>query len=900
MSGLTKGRAFFCAIINAMDDWKITISVRTLVEFLYREGDIDNRTGGSSEQTMQEGSRMHRKLQKEAGEQYASEVPLVLEMEDLVLEGRADGIYYGRIPESYGMGEGTFWTVDEIKTTYRKIGRIKRPKTVHLAQARCYAYMLAKNQDLARVNVRMTYCNLESEQVRYFFEEWKIEDLEEWMQRLLHRYDRWLRFHIDWHAKRTTSIQSLEFPYPYRKGQKKLAAGVYWSIENKKNLYLEAPTGTGKTITTLFPAIKAMGEGKTQRIFYLTAKTVLGAAAAGTIDLLREHGLKAKSTQLTAKEKICVMERPQCDPDHCMRAKGHYDRVNDAIYDLLQRVDAFDRDSIRKTAFEHNVCPFELSLDMTLFCDIIIADYNYVFDPHAYLRRFFGDGAGRTSEEPVFLVDEAHNLVDRGRNMYSAVLVRQDLLKARELLGELYPTLVNPIVKCNSAMRRLESLYDNMENGLTRIQDTALLPDIDELTGSVQELQDVLSGILQHERIARQSGALFKDPFYREKEAVREDLLNFYYNICHFSLIVQKRDDHYTTYAKKEPDGTFSVHLFCVDPSKNLRECMNRGRSTILFSATLLPITYYKPLLGGTKDDYEMYAQSVFDPEKQGIYAVSDVTSRYSMRSAQQYARIAACIRSFTGQRHGNYMIFFPSYDFLQKEAAYFMQLAGLSPDQVEVIRLAEEKVKNPVDEQLSLFPVAEEERKELPKEQDLVLPRVELPEDLDTVLETGLTGTENLHLLLQTQHMSEQERETFLSRFEEGRDDETLIGFCVLGGLFSEGIDLRRDSLIGAGIVGTGIPQVGAERELLRYYFDRHGRNGYDFAYTYPGMNKVLQAAGRVIRTQEDVGIVVLMDDRFLTKNYQRLFPREWKDVHACSSREIAGFVERFWGEWL
>lgn len=888
-----------------MDEWKITISVRTLVEFLYREGDIDNRNGGASEITMQEGSRMHRKLQKDAGEQYASEVPLLLETDDLVLEGRADGIYYGRIPESYAMSEGNFWTIDEIKTTYRNVGRIRKPKAVHLAQARCYAYMYAKDHDLKRVNVRMTYCNLASEKIRYFFEEWTMEDLSGWMDSLLHRYQKWLDYRKDWNKQRTDSIHALEFPYPYRSGQKELAAGVYRTIVHKRKLYLEAPTGTGKTITTLFPAIKAMGEGKTQRIFYLTAKTVLGTAAAGTLDLLRDHALKIKSVQLTAKDKICVMDRPQCDPDHCLRARGHYDRINDALYSLLVKTDTFDRDSIQRTAFEYNVCPFELSLDLSLFCDVIIADYNYVFDPHAYLRRFFGDGAGRTREMPVFLVDEAHNLVDRGRDMYSAALARQDLLQARTLFGELYSSISNPIMKCNTAMRRIESIYREGNLKGKWIGDAMILPDVDELSGDVQLLQDAMSEVLQQERIARQSGALAKDPLFREKEAVRPQFLDFYFSICHFNLILQKEDDHYTNYACLEEGGKFAVHLFCVDPSKCLRECMMRGRSTILFSATLLPITYYKPLLGGTGDDYEIYAHSVFDPEKQGIFLVQDVTSRYAQRSEGQYAKIAACIRAFTGQRHGNYMIFFPSYQFLLEETSYFKSLTGITDDQIETIHIEEEKKRAPQDVQLSLFETqATQQQEELLPSGVPLLPEALLTdvitENLPPVNGFGLTENRDVHLLLQTQHMSELEREAFLQRFENGRQDETLIGFCVLGGIFSEGIDLRRDSLIGVGIVGPGIPQIGTEREILKDYFDHHGRNGFDFAYRYPGMNKVLQAAGRVIRTQDDVGVVVLMDDRFVTRAYQKLYPREWKDLHPCSSGEIAGFVERFWGEWL
>lgn len=305
-------------------------------------------------------------------------------------------------------------------------------------------------------------------------------------------------------------------------------------------------------------------------------------------------------------------------------------------------------------------------------------------------------------------------------------------------------------------------------------------------------------------------------------------------------------------YTQMQEDGSFILKLFCVDPSKNLQECMLRANSTILFSATLLPIQYYKRLLGGTKEDYEVYAHSVFNPEKKALFIASEVTSKYSRRCEEEYNNIACYLYEIIKNRHGNYLAFFPSHSFLQEVYERFIENFG---------------------------------------------------------------NTGEVECLLQEDYMDEAAREEFLARFEGNEDcdlnsqiqmeieveeERSLLGFCVLGGIFSEGIDLKQDRLIGAIIIGTGIPQVCSEREILKEYFNTRGENGFDYAYRYPGMNKVLQAAGRVIRTADDVGVIALLDERFLTPSYLRLFPREWQEFEEVTSSRIASRVERFWNEWL
>lgn len=810
---------------------EIQISVRNLVEFILRSGNIDNRKAASPDNAMQEGGRIHRMIQRRMGSEYHAEVFLrhLFETKDYVIriEGRADGIIIEpktdiaqvpeltdiEIPVSYR--DSVTVTVDEIKGTYRDIHKLKEAMPVHLAQAKCYAYIYGRQNDLRNVRIRITYCNIDTEEIKYFHFEYSMGELEEWFEEVIGQYRKWADFQFQWQNLRQQSIKQLGFPFPYREGQKELVTYVYQTIYHKKKLFIEAPTGVGKTISTLFPAVKSMGEGRGQKIFYLTAKTITRTVADDTIELMRQQGLKLKSVILTAKDKICFMEESECNPEYCPYAKGHFDRINDAMYDLLTHADNFNRETIEDYAMKHQVCPFEMCLDMSLFADVVICDYNYLFDPHVYLKRFFSEGI---RGEYIFLIDEAHNLVDRGREMYSAVLKKEDFLVLKRTVKDFDGKMYRQLERCN---RELLELKRECESYLC-LDDVEAAPFVRALV----RLSTVMSDYLEE----------------HEESPVRKEILDFYFEISHFLLINDKMDDNYVIYTQMESDGGFSIKLFCVNPSKNLRECMMRGRSTILFSATLLPIQYYKRLLGAEEGDYEVYAHSVFDPRKRGLFIANDVTSKYTRRTDMEYYNIAAYISKIINQREGNYMLFFPSHAFLQNVyEAFYHHFLDMS----------------------------------------------------------------RMDCILQEEYMDEQSREAFLSRFENKPGTEkgqagTLIGFCVLGGIFSEGIDLKKDSLIGAVIVGTGLPQVCNEREILKSFFESQGDNGFDFAYKYPGMNKVLQAAGRVIRTVDDVGIVALLDERFLTAAYLRMFPREWEDYERVSLEQIEKRVERFWDEWL
>lgn len=860
---------------------EITVSVRRLVEFILRNGDIDNHHQAGSENAMLEGSRIHRMIQKRMGSEYQAEVSLKgrfpAQGYELVVEGRADGIVDmpGKV------------MIDEIKGTYRDLNHLKRPDLLHVAQAKCYAYLYALQKGHKELQVRITYCNIETEDIRYFYEEVRFDALENWFMALLGEYRKWSDHMWEWKGVRQESLDNMEFPFSYRDGQKDLVTYVYQTIYHKKKLFIEAPTGVGKTISTVFPALKAMSRQMGEKLFYLTAKTIARTVADDTLELLRAKGLRFKSIVLTAKEKICFQEKPECNPEHCPYAKGHYDRINAAIYDMLTHEDRFSREKLEEYAQKHKVCPFEMGLDMSLFADGIICDYNYVFDPHVYLRRFFEGGGG----DYLFLIDEAHNLLERGRKMYSAELVKEDFLALKRIVqefaltdkaqavaeeedqaeeqthtddGQMQLSLAGISMETQAPKKKKKRKKKLAKSVFVREEysekiayylekcnkelllfkkecDSAMVvEEIDDFVNAVLKLYGILSDYLEEQE--------------DETLPIREELLDFYFQLSHFLDIYERVDENYVKYVQIRTDGSFELKLLCVNPRNNLKECMMRGRSSILFSATLLPIQYYKELLGGEPEDFEVYAKSVFDNEKRALFIANDVTSKYTRRSEEEFRHIAEYIDVTVKSRRGNYMVFCPSYAFQQK--IYDIYVENYASDEVECVIQREIMTEEDREAFLNRFHVKED---------------AEMDVDFKDVLQFDV----------------------------EIEEERTLVGFCVLGGIFSEGIDLKNDSLIGAIIVGTGFPQVCFERELLKEYFDDREGNGFDYAYRYPGMNKVLQAAGRVIRTAEDIGTIVLLDERFLQISYRKLFPREWDHYEVVNKDTLERKMERFWDSW-
>ena len=777
----------------------IRISVRNLVEFILREGNIDNRTGGGQDpENMQMGSRIHRKIQRQMGSDYQAEVPLKTEIVcdgfTLKIEGRADGLIHTKEQVM----------VDEIKGVLRELDRVQEPAGIHLAQAKCYASMVAEQEGVDEIGVQMTYCQMETEEVKRFQYSYRSNELKVWFDEVIRQYEKWAKFQIEWRKARNASVKGIEFPFPYRKGQRDLAVSVYRTILRKKKLFIQAPTGVGKTISTVFPAVKAVGEELGEKIFYLTAKKITRTVAEQAFETLREQNLKFKVITLTAKEKICFCEETSCNPDDCPYAKGHFDRVNDAVYELLMQEDVMSREVLEAQARKHKVCPFEMALDVSTWVDGVICDYNYVFDPDARLKRFFAEGGAGGY---LFLIDEAHNLVERGRQMYSAELCKEDFLAVKKLVKGEAPRFAKRLEACNKILLAMKKECENYKV-------------LDNISHFGIQLMNVLSET---------------DRYLEEcvDKEVRETVLDFYFQVRSFLNIYDGLDENYVIYTEYQENGRFVLKLFCVNPAANLQKCLDKGNSAVFFSATLLPIQYYKRLLSTEKDNYAVYIDSSFDTKKRLLMNGVDVSTRYAMRSREMYQRYATYIFRVVKAKMGNYLIFFPSYRFMEDVYQEFTQLLASDEEEME--------------------------------------------------------------LVIQQKHMDEEERENFLRAFEMGRE-KSLIGFGVLGGIFSEGIDLTNEKLIGTLIIGTGLPQVCNEREILKSYFDQKGLYGFDYAYRYPGMNKVLQAAGRVIRTEDDRGVILLLDERFQREKGKEIFPKEWADCERCRLDIVEEKIRLFW----
>ncbi len=781
-----------------VDRQKLNISVRNLVEFILRSGNIDNRrVGRSSVGAMQEGSRIHRKIQKRMGPNYTAEVPLSINASisregvdfDVTIEGRCDGIIDCQDYPST--------VIDEIKGVYMDLQYLKEPVQVHKAQAMCYAYIYGSQEELEQIGIRLTYCNLETEAIKYFDETFQVSQLEEWFYDLINEYGKWAYWQYKWSVTRDKSIKKLTFPFEYRKGQKKLTRDVYLSIIREKRLFIEAPTGVGKTISTVYPTIMAIGEGKTSKIFYLTAKTITRTVAQETVDILRKQKLSIMSVIITAKEKICILDKAECNPQACKRAEGHYDRVNDCLFELINNEDAITREVIQDYAKKYKVCPFEMCLDVSLWADFVICDYNYAFDPNVYLRRFFSE----KKQDYTFLIDEAHNLVDRACNMYSASLNKEEILKVRRLVGKEANKLYKSLSKCNKDLLDWKRQWEEI----------TVIDDISEFIVHLVNLASVFAEFLE------------QNQDIDEKDVV----LKLYFDVLHFISMYERLNDKYLIYLDYSEESDLTIKLLCVDPSDNLKSYLDKVKSAIFFSATLLPIRYYREQLGGREDDYAIYAPSPFPSENKLTLIGNEVSTRYLRRTEEEYLKILDYIKIFTAEKTGNYLVFFSSYKMLD-------DIAELAAD--------------------------------------------------------TLPG-----LFLQSSNMNEIEREEFLEEFQTN-PQSTKIGFCVLGGIFGEGIDLKADRLIGAVIVGPGLPMRDSERELLRIYYEKKDSKGFEYAYLYQGMNKVLQAGGRVIRTMEDKGAVLLLDDRFLQGQYQKLFPREWFPYKVVKREKLKGTLEKFW----
>lgn len=774
----------------------IKISIRNLVEFIMRHGSIDNRYTSSIKAI--EGIRGHQRVQKSYGDNYTAEVPLkyTLTYEDLeiMVEGRADGILI----------EDEKTIIDEIKTTTKDLLLIdENTNPLHWAQAKCYGYIYSMQNELENIDIQITYYNIDTKSTRILRQSYTLKELEEFFFWLIDEYKAWAQLENDWVNKRNESIKKLKFPFKnYRPGQRELAVRVYKSIKDSKKCFAQAPTGTGKTISTLFPAIKAMGEDKTSKIFYLTAKTITREVAQNTISLMRKKDLNLKAVTITAKEKICKMDEVNCNPEYCPYANGYFDRINNSLKDILAKYNDYSKDNIEKISEEYMLCPFELSLDLTNLSDVIICDYNYVFDPRVYLKRFFDT----KTTDYTFLIDEAHNLVDRAREMYSATLNEEKFVKVKKLISKKDKRITRVI-------KEIQSYFEDKLEDLTTLDENDLVESEAPL-----ELCEILSSFIK-----------FVDEYLARTNEENEELMDLYFDVYSFLSISDFYDKNYTTIYTKTFNG-MNIKIYCVNPQKVIEEKMKKAKSNIIFSATLIPMDYFMKMYSYDEEDFIINLKSPFDVKNRLLMIGDNVATTYNKRfetSCDIASYIANCVQA----KKGNYMVFFPSYKYME---------------------LVFEKMKE---------------------------------------------NYPDINTSIQESNMSEEEKEEFLSMFDED-NKETHVGFCVLGGHFSEGIDLTNDKLIGVIIVGVGMPQIGIERDIIKDHM-KDSNKGFDYAYVYPGMIKVLQAAGRCIRTDDDKGVILLLDKRYSQRIYQSLFPYEWyPNFRVRKSDDVKTLCEKFWSK--
>ena len=825
----------------------VRLPIRQLVEFLLRTGSIDSRFAGFDRAN--EGARIHRRLQKAAGDGYQAEVFLTgdrtVQGIGFTLEGRADGIFTDE--------DGTV-VIDEIKTTavpYEAITEELNP--CHWAQGMVYAALYTSQQDLPRADVRLTYYQIDTDQIRRFTRRFSQEELEQFLHDLLEQYAPWAQRQRDWKTRRTADLSALQFPFAeYRPGQRAMAGEIYRACRTGKDaghksgtrLFCQAPTGIGKTMSAVFPALKAMGEGHGEKLFYLTARNTTQSAAEDALARLRASrpGLALRSVTLTAKEKVCLHPdtegHPACLPELCPYANGYYDRIRQALSALLDADGQLDRAALADAARRFTVCPFELGLDLSEWCDVVIGDYNYLFDPVVHLKRFF-DAAG----DWLFLIDEAHNLPDRARAMYSARFCKSSLTEAKRALGKGRSALKTALTKADKTFREVRRActeaaprHSGPADPETEVPaQTSLLAENPAPAFVLPEplyarngtvfLQELPDELLRPLRVAQ---APLQDWLEQNPEAdAHPQLLELYFAIQDIVRAAERYDSHFVTQLSVF-GSELELQLLCLDPAPFVDASLAAGRSAALFSATLTPPAYYRSVLG-CAEARAVALESPFPAEHLGLFCLPGISTRYRDRDASVQAISDALAQLVRGKR-GNYLAFFPSYAYLRQVHEDF---AARYPD---------------------------------------------------------------IATLVQESALDDAARAAFLARFAPD-PAETLLGFGVMGGIFGEGVDLAGSRLIGCAIVGVGLPQVNPQQEMLRRYYDARNGAGFDYAYRCPGMNKVLQAAGRVIRTPEDKGVVLLLDDRFAQTEYARLFPPHWRHIRYLSGTDALGqALEQFW----
>lgn len=748
---------------------KYTVAVRELTEFTAKQGDLDLRFTPSP--TAQEGIAGHGVVTARRGAGYQTEVSLAGEYRNLIVRGRADGYDPDRN------------RLEEIKTYRGDLEKMPaNHRHLHWAQVKMYGWLLCEKMGLAEVNLALVYFDIGSQKESVLCEPYSATTLRQYFEEQCERFLAWADQELAHRAARNSALTALPFPHSdFRPGQRQLAEAVYRAATTGRCLMAEAPTGIGKTIGTLFPLLKACPGQELDKIFYLAAKTSGRGLALEALTLIRNSApsLPLRVVEMVARDKACEHPDKACHGESCPLAQGFYDRLPQARQAAVTK-GFMDKASLRAVALEHQVCPYYLSQDLTRWSDVVVGDYNYYFDTSALLHSLTVANQWRV----CVLVDEAHNLIERARKMYTAELDQTSFYFLRKSVPA---ALKKPFDRLNRSWNALHKAQE---------ESYCVYPEVpDEF---VTALQLAIAAITEY---------LSENPTY-----VDADLQRFYFDALHFSRMLETFDTH-SLFDITKIDDARSRHprsVLCIRniiPAPFLGPRFAAARTTTLFSATLSPWHFYSDTLGLPENTVCVHVESPFKAEQLSVRVLANLSTRYQHRDSSLSPIVDLMARQYR-ERTGNYLAFFSSFDYLQKVTALFRE------------RYAD-------------IPMWEQSRR-----------------------------------------MDEAEREQFLARFTT---DSQGIGFAVLGGAFAEGIDLPGERLVGAFIATLGLPQINPVNEQIRERMDTAFGAGYDYTYLFPGIQKVVQAAGRVIRTQQDRGVVYLMDDRFSRPNVLELLPQWW-----------------------
>ena len=751
---------------------KRTYAVKEVATFLYSSGDLTNEFFQNHSQI--DGKKAHQHLQRlyndDSKKEYYIKYTFDFLEDEITIHGYIDGVL---------LIDGNV-VLEEIKSTREDLKNIDLDyHKEHLAQLKLYGYLYGLLNEMDRIDLRLTYISVDDYKTKYFNISYPLSELEDFFFNSIRDYTRWHQILSDASNLKLDTLRNITFPFQNkRKGQNELMKATYLTMESNSILYAIAPTGIGKTMATIFSTLKSMKKAN-EKLFYLTAKTIGREVAIDSFRMLQSKGLKLHAIVISSKAKSCASGMAHCDPDKCPYAKGYFSKLRQAIEDIYNNEILYTQERVFEYAMKYGICPFEFSLDLSYFCDAIICDYNYVFDPKAHLIRYFDD----SEYLPKILCDEAHNLVDRSKDMYSAELDSLLPLRIEEKLSSYDNTITKTVKSFYNELKKYEELINEDLFFYSHMLDDSLI--------------STLRSLIQKSELVLADNKDIKD---------RDEILNDYFLIKDFVDTSEFYEDSHMYIVKKIEDNHYQIIIKCADASNFIYDTVKKKtKGIVFFSATLFPLKYYMDLLTKGNGKY-INLPSPFPQENLNLIIKDNVSTRYKDREST-IEDITLVIENLVNSKKGNYIAFFPSYKYIE-----------------------------------------------------MVLNHINI---------------EDSEVIIQRPNMDDKERDKIFNKFKNTK--KAHLGLFVLGGSFSEGVDFQGDLLNGVVIVGVGLPMVNIENNIIKEYFEEKYGAGFDYAYTYPGFNKVVQAAGRVIRSEKDRGVVILVDERYKYQIYKSLMPDFW-----------------------